>query len=162
MFQLIQKGGPVMWPLLVTSVISLAVVLDRILFILMVKIQRQPEVVEAILSQVEAGQIQKAVAVGDKTHDFVARILVYALKHRESSFTNALLKAANRELKQFNKGLSVLDTVITLAPLLGLLATVTGMIHAFGLLGHQELDSPTVITGGIAHLNPDVRRQCPG
>ncbi len=139
-----------MWPLLVTSVISLAVVLDRLLFILVIKAERQPEVVEAILSQVEAGQMQKAINAGDKTRDFVARVLVYGLKHREISFTNALLKAANRELKQFNKGLSVLDTVITLAPLLGLLSTVTGMIHAFGLLGHKELDSPTVITGGIA------------
>ena len=43
----------------------------------------------------------------------------------------------------------MLDTIITLAPLLGLFGTVTGMIHAFGLIG-GELDSPTAITGGVA------------
>ena len=150
MLQLIQKGGPIMWPLLITSVVSLTVVLDRVIFIIGVKLKRQPEVVEEILSQVENGRIDDAVRAGDQSRDFVARTLVYGLKHRETSFANALLKAANRELKSFNKGLSVLDTVITLAPLLGLLSTVTGMIHAFGLLGHKELDSPTVITGGIA------------
>ena len=150
MLQLIQKGGPIMWPLLITSIISLTVVLDRLVFIILVKIKREPQVVEKILSEIEAGRVQGAIETGENSRDFVARALVYALKNRETSFTSALLKAANRELKQFNKGLFVLDTVITLAPLLGLLATVTGMIHAFGLLGHKELDSPTVITGGIA------------
>ncbi len=139
-----------MWPLLLTSVISLTVVLDRILFIIGIKIRRQPHVVDEILSNVEAGRIQNAIETGENSHDFVVKTLVDGLKNRETSFSNALLRAANRELKRFNQGLSVLDTVITLAPLLGLLSTVTGMIHAFGLLGHKELDAPTVITGGIA------------
>ena len=65
-------------------------------------------------------------------------------------FSEALLRAANWELKRFNRGLSLLDTVITLAPLLGLLGTVTGMIHSFGLLGASELGAPQAITGGIA------------
>jgi biopolymer transport protein ExbB len=60
------------------------------------------------------------------------------------------MRAASRELNRFNRGLSILDTVITLAPLLGLLGTVTGMIRAFSLLGGQELGAPTAITGGIA------------
>ena len=54
------------------------------------------------------------------------------------------------ELQRFSQGLPILDTAITLAPLLGLLGTVTGMIHAFGLLGSNELSGPTVITGGFA------------
>ncbi|OIO37920.1 MAG: hypothetical protein AUJ71_04205 [Candidatus Omnitrophica bacterium CG1_02_49_16] len=150
MFQFIQKGGPVMWPLLLTSVVSLTVVLDRLLFIISVKLSRHPEKIEEVLFRVEKGQIEEAIEAGEKSLDFVARTLVDGLKHRETSFSAALLRAANQELKRFNRGLSILDTVITLAPLLGLLATVTGMIHAFGLLGHKELDSPTVITGGIA------------
>jgi len=49
-----------------------------------------------------------------------------------------------------DRGISLLDTIITLAPLEGLFGTVTGMIHAFGLLGASELGAPTAITGGIA------------
>jgi biopolymer transport protein ExbB len=72
------------------------------------------------------------------------------LGHREKSMSNAFMRAANHELQRFNRGLPILDTIITLAPLLGLLGTVTGLIHAFGLLGAQELGSPVAITGGIA------------
>jgi biopolymer transport protein ExbB len=63
---------------------------------------------------------------------------------------SAIFRAANQELKRFSRGLSVLDTAITLAPLLGLLGTVTGLIRSFRFLGAQELTTPTAITGGIA------------
>jgi biopolymer transport protein ExbB len=60
------------------------------------------------------------------------------------------LRAAERELARYDRGLSTLDTIITLAPLLGLLGTVTGMMGSFNMLGGSELGSPTAITGGIA------------
>jgi biopolymer transport protein ExbB len=90
------------------------------------------------------------VALGSASRDSLARSLAVALAHRGESFAAAMLRAANLELKRWNRGLPALDTVITLAPLLGLLGTVTGMIGAFGLLGSQTLDAPAAITGGIA------------
>ena len=74
---------------------------------------------------------------------------VLTCAHRAGSFSNVALCAANRELKTCNRGLCVLDKIVALAPLLGLLGTITGMIHAFGLLGGRELDAPQAITGGI-------------
>ena len=139
-----------MWPLLLTSVISLSVVLERLFFIASMKLSRQPNRVEVLFSAVERDEMDEAIEIGKKSHDFVVRVLTYALEHRDKSYSNALLKAAGQELSRFTQRLYILDTVITLAPLLGLLATVTGMIHAFGLLGNKELSAPTVITGGIA------------
>ncbi len=150
MFEFFRKGGPIMWPLLATSIVGLAVVFDRLLFILNERRKRRPELVEKILQAVESGNASGAIRMGQGSEDFVARTLVYALSNREKSLSSALLRAANNELKRFNQGLFVLDTIITLAPLLGLLGTVTGMIRSFGLLGGRELDAPTVITGGIA------------
>jgi biopolymer transport protein ExbB len=139
-----------MWPLLATSLVAMTVAFERLIFIIRERSKRDPSLVEKILTEVEKGDPDAAVRAGQGSGDFVVRTLVYGLQHREKTFSNALLQAANKELKRFNHGLSVLDTIITLAPLLGLFGTVTGMIHAFGLLGGAELGAPAAITGGIA------------
>jgi len=139
-----------MWPLLLTSVVALAVALERLWFICQERRRRTPEVVAEILSEVERDDIESALVLGEGSSDFVARTLTAALQNRNTSLSQAVLRSAGRELKRFSHGLSILDTVITLAPLLGLLGTITGMIHSFGLLGNQELGAPAVITGGIA------------
>jgi len=148
--EIFYKGGLIMWPLLIVSIVAFTVVIERLLFILLEKKNRDPVLVGEILSQVEMGRTDEAVAIAGNSKDFVARALTYALTHREKSFSEAMLRAANRELKRFNRGLTILDTVITLAPLLGLLGTVTGMIRSFDMLGGAELGAPTAITGGIA------------
>ena len=150
MLQIFQQGGPIMWPLLITSIITLTVVLERLFFVAREKLRRQPAVVDEIFTLAEKGDYEKAILIGKPSADFVAATLTYALEQRARSLTNALHGAANRELTRFNRGLSVLDTVITLAPLLGLLGTVTGMIHSFGLMNADALGAPTAITGGIA------------
>ena len=150
MFQWFREGGPVMWPILVTSMVALTTVIERLLFVAREARRRRPEIVEKIFSCVQAGQIDEAIKQGKDCRDFLVKILVYGLSERKKSFSNALSRAAGQELKRFNQGLSTLDTIITLAPLLGLLGTVTGMIHAFGLLGQSELGAPAAITGGIA------------
>lgn len=149
LIELFLKGGPIMWPILIVSIVALATVLERLVFIAAEKARRDPGAVRNIFGRIEHGDHDGAVGVGAASKDFVARVLVAALRERDTSFTNALLAQSSEELKRFNRGLSILDTVITLSPLLGLLGTVTGMIHSFGLLA-GELDAPAAITGGIA------------
>ncbi|HUO57309.1 MAG TPA: MotA/TolQ/ExbB proton channel family protein [bacterium] len=150
MLEILMKGGPVIWPLLVVSIVCLTVVIERLWFIFNELASRKPADVEDLFGQLEKKKLEEAIRVGSRSTDFVARAMAYALKHRGNSLSNAFLQAANRELSRFSRGLPVLDTVITLAPLLGLLGTVTGLIHSFGLLGDQELQAPTALTGGIA------------
>lgn len=139
-----------MWPLLITSLVAMSVVIERIFFMARTRVRRKPSEVERMFASIERGKVEEATRLGLGSGDFVARTLARALEHRDISFTNGLLHAAGDELQRFNRGISILDTVITLAPLLGLFGTVTGMIHAFGLLGSGELSAPTQITGGIA------------
>jgi biopolymer transport protein ExbB len=150
MIELFLKGGLMMWPILLASIIALTVVVERVIFVTQEKLRRQPQVVSEILARVERNDLAGAIQAGRGSSDFVARTLLYALEHRERSVSDALLRAAGRELQRYNRGLSILDTIITLAPLLGLLGTVTGMIHSFSLLGGSELGAPQAITGGIA------------
>lgn len=148
MLELFEKGGPIMWPILITSMVALTVVLERMFFILREKSRRQPQIVEQMLTAVERGETQEAERLGQSSQDFIARTLCYALSHEDK--LNAVARAAGRELQRYNRGLSLLDTAITLAPLLGLLGTVTGMIRSFSILGGTELGAPSAITGGIA------------
>lgn len=150
MFIIFQKGGLIMWPLLFSSFIALGVVIERLWFLAREKQSRNTTDVAKILTQVEHGDIDLAIQQNISSNDFVAKTLIYGLQHRKDSFSSALLRAANKELQRFGQGLAILDTIITLAPLLGLLGTVSGMIRSFGLLGTASLDNPTVITGGIA------------
>ena len=148
--ELFMKGGPIMWPILLVSFFAVTVVIERVIFLLRERSARQPEVVEKILELVEARDTERALALGQQSSDYVARILVYALSHRDHSLANAFMRAANKELNRFQQGLAALDTCITAAPLLGLLGTVTGMMATFGALGEGDLGaSASKITGGV-------------
>lgn len=133
--ELFKHGGPIMWPILLVSFLMFTVAIERMLFIFRENGRREPEVVEKMLEMVESKDVEGAVELGKKSQDFVARILVYALTHKEHSLGNAFTRASNQELQRFSQGLPTLDTCITAAPLLGLLGTVTGMMNTFGALG---------------------------
>ena len=150
MYALFLKGGPMMWPLLIASVVALATVFERTLFLLNQMEAAQPELVRQMLRHVEVGEVAEALRKGQKSQDPVVKTLVYGLLHRGSSLSAALLRAASIEMEAFSRGVATLDTIVTLAPLLGLLGTVTGMVRAFGLLGLKELEAPVAITGGVA------------
>jgi biopolymer transport protein ExbB len=145
-----KKGGPIMYPLLAVSILALTVVLERLWFLAREKRFRDEAVVDSILTHVQDGDLDGAVRTADHSKDFVARALIYGIQHREKSLTNALIRAAGAEIHRFTRGISILDTCVTMAPLLGLLGTVTGMMGSFGMLGGAELSAPSQITGGIA------------
>ncbi len=149
--ELFKHGGPIMWPILLVSFLLITVAVERVIFIIRENSRRNVDVVEKMMEKVEAGDVDGAVDLGKKSNDYVARILVYALTHKEHSLGNAFTRAANQELQRFSQGLPTLDTCITAAPLLGLLGTVTGMMNTFGALSGGDIASAAgQITGGVA------------
>lgn len=149
--ELFKHGGPIMWPILLVSFLMITVAIERVLFIFRENARRQEDVVEKMLEKVESNDVEGAVELGKKSNDFVARIMVYALTHKEHSFGNAFTRASNQELQRFSQGLPTLDTCITAAPLLGLLGTVTGMMETFGALTGGDIAAAAgKITGGVA------------
>src|SRR4051812_22099763 len=153
MMELFKHGGAIMWPILLVSFLLITVAVERIIFIIRENGRRDPELVDKMLERVEANDVAGAVELGKKSQDYVARILVYALTHKEHSLGNAFTRAASQEMQRFSQGLPTLDTCITAAPLLGLLGTVTGMMGTFAALnsGGGDIGSAaTKITGGVA------------
>lgn len=148
--ELFASGGKVMWPILIISFLGVTVAIERVIFIIRENANREPEVVEKMLERVEAADVEGAIALGQKSKDFIARIVTYALTHRDQSLSNAFIRASNQELQRFTQGVAVLDTVITAAPLLGLLGTVTGMMGTFGSMSGDLSSAASGITGGVA------------
>ncbi|MGA2445140.1 MAG: MotA/TolQ/ExbB proton channel family protein [Opitutaceae bacterium] len=150
--ELFQAGGPVMWPVLLVMFLGLTVVVERLIFIVRENAYRDHAVVEKMLEKVDHSDVEGALTLGKKSRDFVARVLVYALTNKDTSLSNAFIRASNQELARFQQGLATLDTVITAAPLLGLLGTVTGMMRTFGSLGQggDIASKAGQITGGVA------------
>ena len=148
--ELFTHGGPIMWPILLVSFIMITVVIERTIFIFRENASLEPEVVAKMFENAENGDFDGAIAVGKKSKDFIARILVYAISHKEHSISNAFMRASNQELMRFGRGIAILDTVVTAAPYLGLLGTVTGMMKTFAALGDADISSSTgAITGGV-------------
>jgi biopolymer transport protein ExbB len=149
--ELFKKGGPVMWPILLVSFVGVTVGIERLLFIIRENSHREPEVVDKMLESVERRDVEGALALGRQSKDYIARILVYTLTNKDTSPSNAFVRASGQELARMQQGTATLDTCITAAPLLGLLGTVTGMMRTFGALGGGDIGAASgTITGGVA------------
>ena len=144
-----KAGGPIMWPILIVSIVSLFVVIDRCIWWGFRWFRRDPKRVEKVFTALESGDVNEASKLARGTRDPVLRMLWNGLNHQHSSLQGALQVAAGIEIKRAGHYLVVMDTLVTLAPLLGLLGTITGLIRSFSLLGSEEL-AVQAVTGGIA------------
>ena len=149
----IHNGGPVMYPLMLCAVLSVAVMIER--FIAIYRASADNEVLsEQVREHLTAGRVNDALKVCDEHPGPVSSLLANGIRNRNldsDSIERAMEELALRETPMLYRRLGILDTVITVAPLLGLLGTVTGMIKAFHVVsGAQGLNNPSAITGGVA------------
>lgn len=150
MIEFFIKGGPIMYPLLACSIISLTFIIERLIFWWRENRQCNGELVDRILMLADEGDYEALAGETRGSKDFVVQMLVCGLVHREYSLENALEMAAEEEVKRMRRNMAPLDTIITLAPLLGILGTVTGIINSFHILGQTTIETPQAVTAGIA------------
>ena len=150
MIDLFIKGGPVMYPLLACSVLALTVIIERAFFWLREDMRRNGALVDSVLELCRLGDWEEVRKVVQGSRDYVVRILVNGILHREFSMGKAMETAAGDEIQRMRRYLIVLDTMITIAPLLGIFGTVTGIITSFELLGTSGIQNPQAVTAGIA------------
>jgi len=150
MYDLFIKGGVVMYPLLACSLITLTVILERAFFWVREDMRRNQKLVDDVLELCRHGkwQLVRESVAGSK--DYVIRILVSGILHREFSMAKAMESAASEEIGRMRHYMVVLDTMITVAPLLGIFGTVIGIIVSFDLLGAGAIRDPQAVTAGIS------------
>jgi biopolymer transport protein ExbB len=146
--QFFGKGGPIMWPILICAFVAVAVVGERAFWWLREGQRRDPRKLEQVLAALENADIAAATNLSAGSEDPVIRMIHRGLNHVNASMQGALQLAAGIELERAGRFLTVMDTLVTLAPLLGLLGTVTGLMRAFLNVGSAEL-SVVAVTGGI-------------
>jgi biopolymer transport protein ExbB len=143
------KGGWIMWPILATSLTAFSVIIERIIWWKTEKGKRDDERLIKVYAAMEKGDLKVASGLARTSQDPILRVIWHGLNHYHSSLEGALQVAAAIELKRAGRFLVVMDTIVTLAPLLGLIGTVTGLMRSFFSLGSAEI-SAEALTGGIA------------
>ena len=137
-----------MYPILICALVAVAVVGERTFWWLRESSRRDPKKLEEILAALENGDVPAASKIADGSQDPVIRMIHNGLNHVNTSLEGALELGAGIELERAGRFLTVMDTLVTLSPLLGLLGTVTGLMRAFISVGSAEL-SVVSVTGGI-------------
>lgn len=136
LYDLFLRGGPVMWPLLLLSVLTLSCALDRLWFWFRL-LSQEDRIVHDVLDA-SRHDLDDARAIAEHSQYLpIGRFLLAPLKLHyptPETFRLALETAGDREFAQMHKGDKLLETVVAIAPLLGLLGTVTGLIATFSSL----------------------------
>jgi biopolymer transport protein ExbB len=151
-FDVIFDGGVLMWPILICSVVALAITIERFWSLRRASIDTR-EFMDIMRTVLRQNRFQDAIDVCDETDGPIARIMKAGLlKHNRSKedIREAIADAGHLEIPRLERYLSALATCANIAPLLGLLGTVTGMIQAFAQIQHMEgLVNPADLAGGI-------------
>jgi biopolymer transport protein ExbB len=112
--------------------------------------RRNQSLVNEVLSLAETGDWETVRQRIRGSRDYVIRILVAGIVHREFSMAKAMETAASDEMDRMSRHLPILDTIITVSPLLGIFGTVIGIILSFEMLGTTGIEEPQAVTAGIA------------
>jgi biopolymer transport protein ExbB len=150
MIELFFRGGPVMYPLLACSLLVLTVVIERLFFWASVDFTRNRQLIEDVLELCRQGDWEAVRAKVSGSKDFIVRVLVSGILHRDFSMTKAMEATAAEEIRNMRRYMGVLDTMITVAPLLGIFGTVIGIIGSFEALSTVGIGQPQAVTAGIA------------
>jgi biopolymer transport protein ExbB len=152
MWSYFDKGGPIMWPLLLLSVLGVTVAIWRWMAI-RAATQNIPSLLSSLRERLLAYDTDGAVQVCDRHPGPVSNIVRAGLLkfgRPKDEVELSLQDASAHELAILERGLPVLATIAMVAPLLGFLGTVTGMINSFDALASVGLNNPAAVASGIS------------
>ncbi len=139
-----------MWPLLACSLVVLTVIIERLFFWIQIKRRRNPKLLDQILFLAQSGKWHQIKEKSQNCQDHVIRMINVGIIHRDYDMAKAMEAEAQHIVKKMAQFMTILDTMITVTPLMGILGTVLGIISSFEMLGAGGLADPKLVTPGIA------------
>ncbi|AEJ61239.1 MotA/TolQ/ExbB proton channel [Spirochaeta thermophila DSM 6578] len=153
MLNVLIKGGPVLWAIILLAFIGTAIVIERILYFRKIRVDEE-KLFRRIKSSLEKGHFDEALYICDTNYSPLSVLIKVGIEHRdhpEHIQREVIKDAANQEVPRLEKNLSGLGTIAHIAPLLGLLGTVTGTMKTFGVLGQfGAVTDPGILATGIS------------
>jgi len=152
MFELFQKGGFLMYPIFFCSLLAIAIFFERMFYLKSIKTSTR-KFSNRINDLIRKGNINFAITACRKNYSPISQIILAALLKYGSSreeIKEAIEDTANKEITVLEKNLPILATVGNIAPLLGLLGTVFGMIKGFQVISALGVGNPEALAGAIS------------
>jgi biopolymer transport protein ExbB len=147
------RGGSMMWLLLILAIIGLAFIIERVIS-LFFKLKGNPkQMLEEVIKKIEAQGIDAALAYLRKEKNPAAKVLEAGLEKVDKGrivVEETMAMKATAEFAFLDRGMIYLQAVATLAPIIGFLGTVTGMIKAFTAIAAAGEVEPTIVASGIS------------
>jgi biopolymer transport protein ExbB len=150
--QFFDRGGPIMWPLLLCSVVALAISIERFFFLRRVHINGE-KLMRTVNSCLARGAIAEAKGICEATPGPVAKVLAAALSQPElpkADIRDSVRAVALAEIPVLERYMPSLATVVTISPLLGLLGTISGLMKVFNVISGGQIDNYQKLSVGIA------------
>lgn len=152
MWDFIVKGGPIMGPIILCSVMAFAIFLERTWYLRSVKIDAK-KFMQEISNKVKNNKVMEALDMCNATKGPIARIVkagIMKYDRQRQDIKESIEDAGVHELPLLEKNLGILATIAHVAPLLGLLGTVTGMVRAFQVIEEKAMSMVQVNPGDLA------------
>lgn len=151
-FDLIARGGLLMAPIVICSLIALTIILERLYFFF--KTYENPEAIfDSIEKMLAKGKGLQPRDIPVKQDGPIARLLKVGIEERNApqwKLEEKLSVTGQEEINHFSKNIRWLEVIATISPLLGLLGTVTGMVRAFNKVAEYKGQvDPSLLAGGI-------------
>ncbi|MBN2509844.1 MAG: MotA/TolQ/ExbB proton channel family protein [Spirochaetales bacterium] len=153
MLDIIQKGGPIMIVILGLFFIGTVIIIERLLFFRKIKVD-EDKMINRLKEALRHNHYQEALSICETNPSPVTNLMRVGIDNRHldtGTIRDMIVSAANMEVPRLERFLSSLGTIAHIAPLLGLLGTVTGNIDAFGVLGKfGSVGDPALLAAGIS------------
>jgi biopolymer transport protein ExbB len=152
MWEIVQAGGALMWPIILCSIVAAAIILER-LWTLQDRRVLPPDLTRKVWKLVESNQINDKVIAALEQNSPLGKLLAAGLANRNRPrevLMERLEDTGRHVVHELERFLNTLGTIAGVSPLLGLLGTVTGIIKAFNAINAGGAGDPRMLSGGIA------------